>query len=101
MDPQYERVMQRSDTMKAIRDAGKKVHGFSEALTESLSEVIEKLSTLFGRLSLKDRPCLIGKPATEMTMDEIWSSLAPIDETISKEDTTPKSLSGEVKSKCI
>ncbi|CAC5421870.1 unnamed protein product [Mytilus coruscus] len=45
--------------------------------------------------SLKDRPCMIGKPATDLLIDEVWSSLEPVDEKITKDDTTSKSLSGK------
>lgn len=58
MDSQYERVMQRSDTMKAIRDAGEKVHGFFEALTESLSDVIEKSVNIIWKTVIERSPML-------------------------------------------
>ncbi|CAC5384430.1 unnamed protein product [Mytilus coruscus] len=31
---------------------------------------------------------MIGKPATDLLIDEVWSSLEPVDEKITKDDTT-------------
>jgi hypothetical protein len=94
MAPHFERIMQRCDTMKAMREAGLKTNKFSEAVTESLSNVMQKLSGLFGRLALKGRPCIIGEPASDQLMDEIWDALEKID-TVSRDETTAKSLAGK------
>jgi hypothetical protein len=92
MEPQFEKTMRRCETMKSIRDAGQKTNGFRDAVSASLQSTLQTLSDLLGRLSLKGRPCVVGEPASEALIEELWETLTSLDPTISRDDTTSKSL---------
>jgi hypothetical protein len=61
--------------MKSIRHAGQKTNGFRDAVSASLQSTLQTLSDLLGRLSLKGRLCVVGEPASEALIEELWETL--------------------------
>lgn len=95
MNPEFERIMSRCDSMKAIRENAEKVLGFSDAVMESMSQVKQTLQDLFGRLSLKGKQCIVQEAADGDLIDVMWDALLTVDDSISRENTTAKSLTGK------
>ena len=92
MESPFESMMGRLNTLKEIRDFTQERPPLKEALMQSMEGPINQLKDLFQRLSLKGVQCLIGDPASEQLMEELWEMLTQLDNTISKDDTTSKSL---------
>ncbi|XP_070538845.1 uncharacterized protein [Ptychodera flava] len=97
MSQQFEAEMSKLNTMRDIRERGKSHPAFKDALISSLQDVTDLLNQLFGRLKLKGNPCIIGEPANDTLMTELWDTISTIDDSVTQDDTTTKLLQGKTK----
>lgn len=67
--------------MVSIRKAADKNDSFKTALTDSLEPVESSLNSVFERLSLKQNIFIIGSPASDNLMEELWQALRDLDNT--------------------
>lgn len=81
MSDQMEHIIKSLNTMVSIRKAADKNDSFKTALTDSLEPVKSSLNSLFERLSLKQKNFMIGSPASENLMEELWQALRDLDDT--------------------
>lgn len=81
MSDQIEHIIKSLNTMVSIRKAADKNDSFKTALTDSLEPVKSSLNSLFERLSLKQKNFMIGSPASDNLMEELWQALRDLDDT--------------------
>lgn len=81
MSDQMEHIIKSLNTMVSIRKAADKNDSFKTALTDSLEPVKSSLNSLFERLSLKQKNFMIGSPASDNLMEELWQALRDLDDT--------------------
>lgn len=81
MSDQMEHIIKSLNTMVSIRKAADKNDSFKTALTDSLEPVKSSLNSLFERLSLKQKNFMIGSPASDNLMEELWQTLRDLDDT--------------------
>lgn len=81
MSDQMEHIIKSLNTMVSIRKAADKNYSFKTALTDSLEPVKSSLNSLFERLSLKQKNFMIGSPASDNLMEELWQALRDLDDT--------------------
>lgn len=81
MSDQMEHIIKSLNTMVSIRKAADKNDSFKTALTDSLEPVKSSLNSLFERLSLKQKNFMIGSPASDNLIEELWQALRDLDDT--------------------
>lgn len=81
MSDQMEHIIKSLNTMVSIRKAADKNDSFKTALTDSLEPVKSSLNSLFERLSLKQKNFMIGSPASDNLIEEMWQALRDLDDT--------------------
>lgn len=81
MSDEMEHILKSLNTMVSIRKAADKNDSFKTALTDSLEPVKSSLNSLFERLSLKQKNFMIGSPASDNLMEELWQALRDLDDT--------------------
>lgn len=81
MSDQIEHIIKSLNTMVSIRKAADKNDSFKTALTDSLEPVKSSLNSLFERLSLKQKNFMIGSPASDNLIEEMWQALRDLDDT--------------------
>lgn len=81
MSDQMEHIIKSLNTMVSIRKAADKNDSFKTALTDSLEPVKNSLNSLFERLSLKQKNFMIGSPASDNLIEEMWQALRDLDDT--------------------
>lgn len=81
MSDQMEHIIKSLNTMVSIRKAADKNYSFKTALTDSLEPVKSSLNSLFERLSLKQKNFMIGSPASDNLIEEMWQALRDLDDT--------------------
>lgn len=81
MSDQMEHIIKSLNTMVSIRKAADKNDSFKTALTGSLEPVKSSLNSLFERLSLKQKNFMIGSPASDNLIEEMWQAFRDLDDT--------------------
>lgn len=81
MSDQMEHIIKSLNTTVSIRKAADKNDSFKTALTDSLEPVKSSLNSLFERLSLKQKNFMIGSPASDNLIEEMWQALRDLDDT--------------------
>lgn len=81
MSDQMEHIIKSLNTMVSIRKAADKNDSFKTALTDSLEPVKSSLNSLFERLSLKQKNFMIGSPASDNLIEEMWQARRDLDDT--------------------
>ena len=89
----FESAISNANTLQQLRDSG--ISGNDTLLT--LKPVIELLHGIFRRLELKGCPFDVYEAATEEQIEEFWSVLLLIDSTLSRDDSTKKTIKAKAK----
>lgn len=97
MDPRYEARMKSCNTVKEIRTLTASDPQFKEAFLDSIAPVKALLSGVFQRLKLKDDPFQVFLAATDTKIEELWNNILTVESTLTRKDTTKKSLSSKKK----
>lgn len=75
MSDENEKVLKNLGTMNSIQLKSGQCLELKEALQSSIEPVFASLNVLFNRLQLKDKPFMIGSPASETEIDGLWNSM--------------------------
>ena len=86
-EEELEKIMKACNTMSDVREAVKQQPALKAAIQQSLNQPVELLTDVFTRLSLKDKPVQIGEPASADEMDELWTEMQQIDDTLQQSDS--------------
>lgn len=79
MNDENEKLFKNLATMNSIRLKCEQNEQLKFGVKSAIEPVVELLDSLFARLKLKDKPFLIGEPATEPQLDELWSFIQAVD----------------------
>lgn len=71
MPPEFENMMSSASSMKDMRAKAKDFPEFQTKVDQSLTTVRETLNDLVGRLALKEKPFMTGRPASSEEIEEV------------------------------
>ena len=97
MDEEFEEIMKHCNLMEDIRNKVEKESQLKEQLLNSLHPTIELMENLIKRLELKEEPFGTFKAASDEEITALWNSLLLIDESLTTEDNSKKSIQNKFK----
>ncbi|PKY18698.1 hypothetical protein RhiirB3_492222 [Rhizophagus irregularis] len=97
MDKEFEELIKCCNSMEDIRNKAKEEPHLKEQFLNSLFPTIELMENLIKRLELKEEPFETFKPASEEEMTVLWDSLLLIDDSLTIEDNSKKSIQNKFK----
>ncbi|GBB98408.1 hypothetical protein RclHR1_03220001, partial [Rhizophagus clarus] len=92
MNEGYEEIMKYCNSMEDIRNKAEEEPQLKEQLLNSLHPTIELMENLIRRLELKEEPFGIFKAASDEEITTLWNSLLLIDNSLTMEDNSKKSI---------
>ncbi|GES72778.1 uncharacterized protein LOC105326236 [Rhizophagus clarus] len=92
MNEGYEEIMKYCNSMEDIRNKAEEELQLKEQLLNSLHPTIELMENLIRRLELKEEPFGIFKAASDEEITTLWNSLLLIDNSLTMEDNSKKSI---------
>ena len=84
----FEEALKPCNSLKAIRSLGESNPDLKEEVLDAMSPMKALLQGIFVRLQLKDHKFKTFEAASEQEIDELWSSILNVDDTITPETTT-------------
>jgi hypothetical protein len=92
MNEECEEIMKYCNSMEDIRNKAKEESQLKEQLLNSLYPTIELMENLIKRLELKEEPFDTFKAASDEEIITLWNSLLLIDNSLTMEDNSKKSI---------
>lgn len=96
MSEELEKIMKKCNSMEDIRSESNNESQLKEELINSLNPTITLMEEIFERLTLKEQAFQTYKAATDEEIENLWSSLLEVDETLDLDDRTKKSIKDKV-----
>ena len=92
MDEEFEEIMKYCNSMEDIRKKAEEKPELKEQLLNSLHPTIELMESVIKRLELKEEPFDTFKAASDEEITTLWNSLLLIDDSLTMEDNSKKSI---------
>ncbi|PKC04797.1 hypothetical protein RhiirA5_421760 [Rhizophagus irregularis] len=97
MDEEFEEIMKYCNSMDDIRNKAEEEPQLKEQLLNSLQPTLELMENLIKRLELKGEPFGTFKAAFDEEMTTLWNSLLSIDNLLTMEDNSKRSIQNKIK----
>ena len=93
---EFERLLRNKNTLAEVREVVARHPGFSEALLDSLQQVLCTLSQRFSSMEVKGEPVKVTQACTGVDMKQFWEQIFEIQPSLSYEKINKKVLSEPV-----
>ncbi|POG73099.1 hypothetical protein GLOIN_2v1828214, partial [Rhizophagus irregularis DAOM 181602=DAOM 197198] len=97
MDEEFEEIMKYCNSMDDIRNKAEEEPQLKEQLLNSLQPTLELMENLIKRLELKGEQFGTFKAAFDEEMTTLWNSLLSIDNLLTMEDNSKRSIQNKIK----